>query len=312
MASVVQPRTGPWLWVDSDFRYHGPGTGANWVDWEFTGLTPEKHHRVSATWFTVPNQASNAPYSIYGGLSPNAADLPEITVRADQRYLPDDCQYSGASWENLAVVQVPAGETSLTVRLSPGALPPEGGTTNALRTSDLRSAFRTAKALWTITGLTATEQTRLSTVDVQVVDLSSNMLGWTTADATMVWIDTNAAGYGWNLEEYEGRSTKDEHGLASSIPHSDFRNRLALRSPHSTLRFHPTSNAPQSAFKITDSLFARMDDRAESADDEDRLSNERTITVVATLARAWNFRRLATAATVELDTCFPHVAKRSE
>ncbi len=36
--------------------------------------------------------------------------------------------------------------------------------------------------------------------------------------------------------------------------------------------------------------------------------NERTISVVATLARAWNFRRLATAATVELDTCFLHVA----
>jgi hypothetical protein len=48
---------------------------------------------------------------------------------------------------------------------------------------------------------------------VQVVDLASNVLGWTTADATTVWIDTDAAGYGWTVsQELRAESGKPEAG----------------------------------------------------------------------------------------------------
>ncbi len=112
---------GDTLHVGGDLRYHGAGTGTNWVDWEFTGLTSEKYYRVSATWATTQGAASNAPYSVFGGLSPSFTEDPETIVRVDQRTLPDDAQDKNTSWESLAIVQVPAGETALTVRLTDDA-----------------------------------------------------------------------------------------------------------------------------------------------------------------------------------------------
>jgi hypothetical protein len=78
------------------------------------------------------------------------------------------------------------------------AIPPEGGTTNSLRTFDLQPALADAKSLWAATGLSAAEQARLESVLVQVAPLSSNVLGWAAADGTTIWIDTDAAGHGWD------------------------------------------------------------------------------------------------------------------
>ena len=104
-----------------DVRYHSEGTGSNWVDWEFTGLTAGRYYQVATTWQTGYERATNAPYSIYGGLNPAPAATPLATVRIDQSVPPNDFTDSGTAWEELTMVQVPAGQTALTVRLSDDA-----------------------------------------------------------------------------------------------------------------------------------------------------------------------------------------------
>ena len=47
---------------ENDFRYNAAGTGADVVQWSFTGLTPGEY-RVAASWTRLGNRASNAPYT---------------------------------------------------------------------------------------------------------------------------------------------------------------------------------------------------------------------------------------------------------
>ena len=97
-------------------RYHGAGVGNNWVDWTFTGLTPGRHYAVSATW--LPGYASNVTYDIFGGA---AGGTPVGSATVDQRIGANDYQDASRMWEELTIVQVPVGETTLTVRLSDNA-----------------------------------------------------------------------------------------------------------------------------------------------------------------------------------------------
>ena len=108
-------------YVGGDVRYHSAGSGSNWVDWQFTGLTAGRYYQVATTWQTGYERATNAPYSIYGGLNPAPAATPLATVRIDQSVPPNDFTDSGTAWEELTMVQVPAGQTTLTVRLSDDA-----------------------------------------------------------------------------------------------------------------------------------------------------------------------------------------------
>jgi len=54
---------------------------------------------------------------------------------------------------------------------------------------------------------------KLQNVAFEIVDLPDNLLGLAVGDT--IHIDVNAAGYGWFVEKYEVRSTKDEVGLAN-------------------------------------------------------------------------------------------------
>ena len=70
------------LHVGGDFRYHAAGSGTNWVDYEFTGLTAEKYYSVAATWVGGMSGASNSPFEIYGGSNPTppGAALPDTPL----------------------------------------------------------------------------------------------------------------------------------------------------------------------------------------------------------------------------------------
>ena len=90
-----------------DYRSANSGTGSNWVDWAFTGLTSGRYYTVAATWTPGSNRATDAPYSVFGGVSPCPAATRLATVRVDQTLPPDDFNESGVSWEGLPTVQIP-------------------------------------------------------------------------------------------------------------------------------------------------------------------------------------------------------------
>jgi hypothetical protein len=63
-------------------------------------------------------------------------------------------------------------------------------------------------ANWQSTGLTAAEAGRLAGVEVYVAELPGTVLGLASHYGTTIWIDADAAGWGWNL--VEGRGSRVE------------------------------------------------------------------------------------------------------
>ena len=86
------------------------GTGADVSSWTFTHLLPGLY-RVSATWTTHTNRATNSPFTILDG-STNLA-----TVVVNQRVAPNQFLDAGVYWNDLgSVYQIASG--TLTVRLT--------------------------------------------------------------------------------------------------------------------------------------------------------------------------------------------------
>ena len=96
----------------SDVTFSAAGTGTATATWAFAGLTPGTY-RISSTWSSFSNRATNAPFTVLDGNTTVA------TVPIDQRQAPDDFADQGAFWEDLGTFQV-TGST-LTVRLSDAA-----------------------------------------------------------------------------------------------------------------------------------------------------------------------------------------------
>ena len=94
---------------DSDIRYATAGNGSRIGTWTFTGLTAGTY-RVSATWSSHANRASDAPFTLYDG----ATSLG--TVEVNQRFAPDGFTTQGSTWEDLMEVEI-TGDT-LVVELS--------------------------------------------------------------------------------------------------------------------------------------------------------------------------------------------------
>lgn len=108
--------TGSWIsWPgdgrDGDLQYLAATAAPGTATWAFTGLNAGQY-RVSATWTTHSNRATNAPYVIRetnGG--------PILTsVSMNQELQPNDLLASGTLWEDLGVVTV--NGTTLRVELS--------------------------------------------------------------------------------------------------------------------------------------------------------------------------------------------------
>lgn len=91
----------------SDLRFSSPGT--NTATWTFTGL-PNGDYRVSTTWFAHANRATNALFTVSGGVGTPSANL-------NQRNSPNDFTADSANWEDIVTTYtVNAG--TLTVTLS--------------------------------------------------------------------------------------------------------------------------------------------------------------------------------------------------
>ena len=53
---------------------------------------------------------------------------------------------------------------------------------------------------WQSQGLTAADAARLAEIEVVVAPLPGNVLGASAPGSSQIWLDTNAAGYGWNVD----------------------------------------------------------------------------------------------------------------
>lgn len=73
--------------------------------------------------------------------------------------------------------------------------PALGTVAQALTADLLQPIVVEAIALWEAAGLDARLADQLRSVDVRIADLSGNLLGLTLG--TQIWIDANAAGFGW-------------------------------------------------------------------------------------------------------------------
>lgn len=91
----------------SDLRFSSPG--GNTATWTFTGL-PNGDYRVSTTWYAHSNRATNALFTVTGGVGSPSANL-------NQRNSPNDYTADSTNWEDIVTTYtVNAG--TLTVTLS--------------------------------------------------------------------------------------------------------------------------------------------------------------------------------------------------
>ncbi|HAC63598.1 MAG TPA: hypothetical protein DCF68_08675, partial [Cyanothece sp. UBA12306] len=75
---------------DDDVDYRDPGNGSNQAIWNFSGLVPGIY-QIAATWTENINRATNAPYTIEGGVIP-------LEVEINQEQAPNDFSDQWGTW----------------------------------------------------------------------------------------------------------------------------------------------------------------------------------------------------------------------
>jgi uncharacterized repeat protein (TIGR01451 family) len=213
-------KTGSWSYAtgsgyNSDFETTPRGNGSRKATWEFTGLDVGTY-LVSTTWVPASTRASNAPYRTYNGVATSGNLM--NTVAINQRVQPDDFSAAGANWENLGVFTITGSTLTIVLgndanatvladavrieRVSPlraeGGIGSTAGETAGLTQQQADAAFAAAATVWASAGVTQSEYQMLQSMPVRVMDLPGDMLGGATSVG--VFVDWNAAGYGWSVD----------------------------------------------------------------------------------------------------------------
>lgn len=211
----------------NDVHYSAANAGRT-ATWSFTGLAAGIY-RVSATWYAYSNRATNAPYTINGG--------PVIAV--NQRVPPAGFTSGGATWQDLANVTISG--TTLTValtdvgangyviadairveRLGPlhvtapdgAAPPPNVGAGAALSAQTLTGAAQRLlpQAIDVWAAIDGSAAQRLTGAAIHVADLPDAILGLGSYTTPDLWLDADAAGYGWQIGRVASQSTRGAGG----------------------------------------------------------------------------------------------------
>ncbi|MBI1336445.1 MAG: choice-of-anchor D domain-containing protein [Phycisphaera sp.] len=102
----------PGRYVGDDHSFARDGGGANVASYTMTGLEAGVY-RVSATWRSDPNRATNTPYTVLDGTATLA------TVLINQELAPNDRTEAGFAFEDLGLFTITSG--TLIVRISDNA-----------------------------------------------------------------------------------------------------------------------------------------------------------------------------------------------
>ncbi len=194
-------------------------------------------YRVSANWTTLANRATNAPYTVFDGVTNRG------TVRLNQELAPNDRVDAGGNWEDLGGTWTITGNT-LVVKLTNDANeyviadgvriervgspllaagdPLTGTNAGPLTSPQLQPIVAEAIARL---GQLGFDTQQLSTVVFSIADLPGAILGLATPQA--VSIDVNAASHGWfvdttphdDREFADGASAPSTMDLLSVVMH---------------------------------------------------------------------------------------------
>ncbi len=197
-----------------DLRYANANSNSQ-ASWTFSGLATGTY-RVSVTFRAESNRASNASFTVTG-----TGVASPTTIQINQRVAPNQFQDANVYWIDLAPAfgTISAGGT-ITVTLdalgSNGFViadavrveflhplqaeegPAANPTATVLTAADLDAIAAAAVARWQQAGLTAAQQSALNGITFAIVDLPDAYLGSETDET--IFIDPNAAGYGWYVD----------------------------------------------------------------------------------------------------------------
>ncbi len=189
----------------NDYNRHAKGTGSNKAQWTFANL-PVGSYEVYATWVANSENATNAQYKI------NGVNAPLVNQRN-----------AGSSFTSLGTYNVTSGSVTVTLSdlangyvvadaiqlISRGPSTPAALLAASTATRDLSAASLAETQLqpivveafhrWQLAGINAAD---LGSIDVRIGDLPGTTLG--LASGNTIWIDTNAAGWGWFVDRTPG------------------------------------------------------------------------------------------------------------
>jgi hypothetical protein len=95
-----------------DYDYHAPGNGQDAATWTFADIAPITYE-VFVRWSWYANRATNAPYTIYDG------STPEATVPVNQQVAPTGDMSDGITWQSIGRFAASSG--TLVVKLGANA-----------------------------------------------------------------------------------------------------------------------------------------------------------------------------------------------
>lgn len=204
----------------------GARDGSSIASWEFTGLTAG-NYRVSATWSPSANNSTSSVFVVMTG------GATASQTRINQQRTPEDFTASGEFWHDLTT-SVSVSDGTLTVLLGDDAdgrsiadairieriltmgstvdpLRAEGGaaavaTVGAdLQAADLAPIVEQARTIWaSIANLDTAQLAILDAITPAIADLSGSTLAGISD--SQLFLDINAAGYGWFVDSTPGGS----------------------------------------------------------------------------------------------------------
>ena len=192
--------------------YTGANKPGNSATWSFSGLA-SGIYRVSTTWVAGSTRASNAPYTLTAaGISGGST-----TVVVNQRVAPASFGEGGAMWGDLGTFTITGGAISVQVtgaangyviadavrveRLSPLLVGAEAGAASGqVRMIEAVPAEAISQAIASWAAADADAASGLRDVRVLVDDLPDGVLGLASWATSTIWVDADAAGYGWRLD----------------------------------------------------------------------------------------------------------------
>jgi hypothetical protein len=208
-----------------DWRYQAAGTGSSVATWQVTTNRPGVYE-VYVTWAPFSNRATNAPYKVYDG--PASGGTLEGTFPVNQELTPTaQVTFGGRPFQRLGTSFTITSNT-LAVTLSNlaneyviadavqfariGDLPlrAAGGaavgwdsvpTGEPLTTDQALPLLAEAAARWQAESSPYAPREDIpslaASVQVVIADLPGDLLGLASSSTNTIWLDADAAGYGW-------------------------------------------------------------------------------------------------------------------
>ncbi len=195
-----------------DYEQANGDNNGDFAQWTFTNL-PAGTFSVATRWYQRSTRTTTAQYTVEINGTPSAPYV------INQKLAPNDFYDQNMWWEYLGTTFLLPDNSTLTVRLTDyggstvsadavrveqlnpllAQAPDSGGMATEVIALDAvpTPLVRHAAGLWSAVEPQAAE--RLANVEVIVADLPGETLGLASAWTQTIWLDADAAGYGWSL-----------------------------------------------------------------------------------------------------------------